>query len=289
MKKIGLLLLVAFCIHITPLDAQPKKKKPEIGIVQDLENDSILYASGYRDLMESISKCFSPRSVSEDQFQENLKKIKKLRMNLFAVNIFMPGDLKLVGPEVNEENILSYAEKVFQRCQAAGVKKITWGSGGARRVPDGFDLVKAKEQFIVVARKVAELAKKYNIVLALENLNSTETNFINTVKEAFDVVKKVNQPNFMLCADIYHMLKEDEPPAIIADTKKYLIHVEIAEEENRAPPGSKGEDFREYLKVLKKIGYTDKIILECRFQNVAEQAARARVYLQNQIDEVYGK
>jgi hydroxypyruvate isomerase len=73
---------------------------------------------------------------------------------------------------------------------------IIWGSGGSRRLPDGVDHTKATEQFVSIAQKVAELAKKYSITLVLENLNSTETNFITTAHEAYLIVKKVDHPNF---------------------------------------------------------------------------------------------
>lgn len=287
MKHIFLLILMAYWIN--PALAQRNDKKPEIGIAQDFQNDSLLHANGYRFLVESIAKCISPKSVSEQQFLDNVKAFKKLKLNIYAVNIFFPGDLKLVGPEVNEEAILSHARSVFQRCNTAGVKMVIWGSGGARRVPEGFDLGKAKEQFVSIARKVAALAKQYKIMVALENLNSTETNFITTVEMAYQIVQKVNHPNLRLCVDIYHMLMEGEPPSVINQTKKYLIHCDIAEKENRAPPGVKGDDFREYLKALRNVGYSGKIVLECRWQDLAMQAGPARENLQRQIDDVYAK
>src|SRR6478752_614048 len=173
-------LIAIFCLCLPAFTSSVYKStvKPEIGIVQDYENDSLLHASGYKYLIESVSKCFSPIKVSDQQFEERLAAIKKLKTPLLAVNLFIPGELKVIGPAVDEAAILAYTEKVFERCKRANVTMITWGSGGSRRLPDGFDPIKAKEQFIYIARKVAEQAAKFNIVLALENLNSTETNFI---------------------------------------------------------------------------------------------------------------
>jgi len=48
-------------------------------------------------------------------------------------------------------------------------------------------------------------------------------------------------------------------------------------------------DFREYLRALKKVKYSGKIMLECRWDNLAAQAGPARLYLQKQIDEVWKK
>jgi sugar phosphate isomerase/epimerase len=264
-------------------------QKPEIGIVQNLENDSLLRASGYRYLIESTAKYFSPIKVTDQQFQEKLSSIKKLKTPLFAINLFIPGELKVVGPTVDENAILAYTEKVLQRCKSADVKMVTWGSGGSRRLPDGFDPIKAKEQFIYIARKIATQAAQYDVTLALENLNSTETNFITTLQQALDIVKQVDHPNLRLCADIYHMLKENEDPAIIDKGKGYIVHCEIAEKEKRTPPGTMGDDFRPYLRALKKINYTGKIILECRWENLALQAPLAFQEIEKQIDDEYNK
>jgi hydroxypyruvate isomerase len=75
---------------------------------------------------------------------------------------------------------------------------------------------------------MAVVAKKHTITIAIESLNSTETNFLNTLEDAADVVKSVNHPNFRLNADIYHMLKENEPPQHIIDAAKFIVYAEIA-------------------------------------------------------------
>ena len=283
-----LFLLCFLTLQVKVIEAQ-NTASPTIGIVQNIENDSLLQRYGYRYLVESVGKLISPRTVTDDQFQSNLLKIKNLRVPMYAFNIFIPGELKVVGPDVNEAAVLTYVDKVFQRCQATGVNRIIWGSGGSRRVPDGFDRTKAKEQFVSIAKKIAEKASHYNITLALENLNSTETNFITTVEEALEIVKKVDHKNLRLCVDIYHMLKEGEPPSSILKTKDYVIYCEVAEKEGRTPPGVQGDDFRPYFTALKQVGYNDKIMIECRWENVAAQGEMAFQKLRTQIQDVYGK
>ncbi len=140
-------------------------------------------------------------------------------------NVFMRGDMKLDGPNVDEQRILEHATIVFKRCEAAGVKMVVWGSGGSRRIPDGFDPAKARKQFIDIARKVSAIAKEYDIVMAFESLNSTETNFINTAEQALQLVKDVDHSNFRLNIDFYHMLMENEGPAIIEKLKIMLFIV----------------------------------------------------------------
>ncbi|MEO5977758.1 MAG: sugar phosphate isomerase/epimerase family protein [Chryseolinea sp.] len=287
MKSFAVSLM--FCCSLSVCFAQHKVKIPEIGIASELKYDSTLHAEGYHWLVESIQNCISPLKFSDAEFEKYLAIFAQMKMKIYAVNIFIPGEMKLVGPDVQEQKILDYARQVLARCKKAGIKMIVWGSGGARRVPEGFDHKKATQQFIEIAKKVSVLAKEYSITIALENLNSTETNFINRVEEALAVVQAVNHPNFRLCVDVYHMLKEAEPPAIIGKTKKYLVHCDLAERDNRTPPGVVGDDFRPYLQALYKVGYDKVIVLECRWENIAAQAVPARANLYKQLEEVYNK
>ncbi len=280
-------LICLFSAVTTLLPAQHNVVVPEIGVVQDIENDSLLRSFGYRYIIESTNKILSPRNVSDQQFKDQLQIIKKLRVPLFACNLFIPGDLKVVGPNVNKEAVLAYVEIVLQRAQQANLKMIIWGSGGSRGVPEGFDRAKAKEQFISIAKKIAALAEKHNIILAIENLNRTECNFINSVNEALDIVKAVDHKNLRLCIDLYHMAKEGESPDVIAATKKYVVYCEVAEKENRTPPGVHGDDFTPYFAALKKINYTGKIVIECRWDNIVGQGGIAYQSLRKQLDKVY--
>ena len=247
----------------------------------------MVYASGYRYIVENVVKYFSPLAVDDAAFEKNLQTFSAMKTKIYALNIFMPGDMKLVGPDVNETAIINYARGVFARCQRAGVDLIIWGSGGARRIPEGYDAAKAREQFIAIARKVAVVAREYQIRLALENLNSTETNFINTVAVALEVVKEVNHPNFRLCVDIYHMLMENEPPAIIESTRDYLIHCDIAERDGRAAPGVHGQDFIPYLRALSKVRYRKLIVLECRWTNMEAEVKQGREEVLRQLKVAY--
>lgn len=274
-------MFLLLCLAVNSLYAQPK-----IGIATQLNNDSALARSGYAFIVETVGNTVSPK-IADADFEERLTVLKNLKTPVYALNIFIPGDLKLVGPEVDEQAILNYTQNVFRRSKLAGIKLIVWGSGGARRIPEGYSREKARQEFIQVAKKVAAQAEQYEIILALENLNQQETNFITTVVEALQIVKDVNHPNFKLCADIYHMLRENEPASVLLTAKGYLIHCDIAEKENRTPPGVKGDDFREYLRVLWKIKYTGKLVLECRWNNLPMEAEAARIYLQQQVNEVW--
>lgn len=284
---IKLFSLLAACLLGGALPAQSTLPAPEIGVVTDMEQDSLVAALQFQYLLETTPKVLSPREVTDAEFQEHLRQIEGLAVPLYGCNIFIPSDLKVVGPNVDEQAVLEYVEVVLRRAQEAGLTLITWGSGGSRRVPEGFDRVTATAQFIYMAKRVAEVAARYDMLLVLENLNSSECNFINSIPEALAVVRAVDHPNFRLCVDIYHMLKDDQPASDIAGVRGYAAYCEIAERDGRTPPGVQGTDFTPYLAALRAEGYTGKIMIEARWDDLAEQGPAAYRTLRDQIDAVY--
>jgi sugar phosphate isomerase/epimerase len=262
------------------------QKLPKLGVVESLSNDSLLYASGFRLIGESVGKMLSP-TLSEADFEANLRKIKQTRCKVYLCNILFPGSIKITGPQVNEQRIMNYLDTVFYRAKRANIPLIVLGSGGSRRLPEGYDPRQAKTEFTQLCGKMATVAKKHGIMLAIEALNTTETNFINTLEEAAEIVKNVNHPNFRLNADIYHMLKENEPPQHIMDAAKWIVYVELAEKEKRTFPGVAGEDFRPYFQALKTIRYKGPIVIEGRPGDLTKEAPAAYQYLTTQLKEVY--
>jgi sugar phosphate isomerase/epimerase len=259
--------------------------QPDFGIIQGVEQDSLLYANGYRFVEENTQQKFSPLNVNREQFLAKLGQIRTARCHVYAVNVFLPGKLKLVGPSVDENAILSYADSVFRRCKEAGVQVVVLGSGEARKIPEGFDRVEAQRQFIHILKMMGPLAGAQGITVAMENLNRSETNLGNSLQEVTNYIRAVDHPNIRVTADIYHMLKEDDPPEAIRQAGKLLVHCHIAEEKERARPGKHGEDFRPYFKALRDIGFTGKIMMECGWMDLSKEAGPALRYLERQWQE----
>lgn len=258
----------------------------KVGVATSRSNDSILHAAGYSYIEESVQKLLSP-AIPEDTFRLYLAQLKQLKCPVRACNAFFPGNLRLTGPDVDEKKVLTYVEGVMKRAQAAGIGIVVLGSGVSRKLPDNYDKARATGAFIDLCRKMAVVAAPYRCVIAIENLNSTETNFVTTLAEANEVVTGVNHPNFKLTADIYHMLKENESPAILEKAGRNLVHCHIAEREKRTAPGATGDDIVPYIAALGKIGYTGTISLECRWEDMGKQATPTLEYMNRQIKAAY--
>ncbi|MBW8683773.1 sugar phosphate isomerase/epimerase family protein [Chitinophaga rhizophila] len=281
-------LLLFFATFFATMQSNAQVGVPRVGVCGSKSNDSLLHAAGYVYIEESVQKLLSP-AVPEDTFRLQLAQLRKLKCQVQACNSFFPADIRLTGPDVDEKKVLNYVNTVMARAKQADIRLIVLGSGNSRKLPDGLDKQAATAQFIDLCRKIAGVAKKYNVVVAIENLNTTETNFVTTLEEANNVVTAVAHPNFKLTADIYHMLKEHESPEMLKKASKNLVHCHIAEREKRTAPGATGNDVAPYMVALGSIGYTGRISLECRWDNLQAQSKPTMDYMQQQIKTAYNK
>lgn len=263
-----------------------KKTYIPLGIVAPIEKDSLVFASGFKMFGESVGRMISP-SLSEERFKLNLFLIKKAKCELYMCNVMFPGEMKIAGPDVIEQTVLTYAEALFSRAEQAKISIIVLGSGTARKLPENYDIKKAQTDFVLLCKKIALLAEKHHVKIALENLQTKETNFLTSVKSAAEIVRLVNHPNFKLNADIFHMRREGESPQSIIDAADLLIHCEIAENEERTLPGIKGDDFKPYLMALKRANYKGKIFIEAGKNYTPAEITMSFNFLTKQIETVY--
>jgi sugar phosphate isomerase/epimerase len=219
-------------------------------------------------------------------FQANLALAKACGLPIPVANYFLPGSLKSTGPQANHEAILNYCATAFARAKKVGIGIIVFGSSGSRSLPEGFDRSRAELQFVALLAKMAPLAKAAGVIVAVEPLNKGETNFIHTVPDGARLVEPVDHPNIRLIADLYHMLRMGEPPQHIWDARSLICHVHLAEKEERTPPGVAGDDFQPYFQVLKDAGYTGRISIECRWQDMEAQLPTAVHTLHQQLARV---
>ncbi len=257
----------------------------EIGVCTSLANHGLLQKHGYSFIEENLQGFLIPFEPHES-FISKLELLKSAGLPVKAVNVFLPGSLKSVGPDIAYDEIITYADTAFRRAEMAGIETVVFGSGGSRRIPDGFDKGEAKQQFIELLKRLGPVAAKYNVYIAIEPLNRGEVNFINTMVEGLELVKAANHPNILLLCDFFHMLREDEPADHIIQAAGYIRHVHVAEKETRTPPGIAGDDFKPYIRALKVIGYTGGISVEARWSDFEKELPIAIKALRKQVNEV---
>ena len=127
---------------------------------------------------------------------------------------------------------------------------------------EGVKRAEAEEWTIDCLRKCTKFAKEYNIKLTLEPVNRYESNFINTLNEGIEFIKRVGASNLGLLADTFHMnIEEISIYDSIVQAKDYITHVHFADS-NRWAPGCGHLDFAKIVQTLKKIDYQGYVSAE---------------------------
>ena len=196
-------------------------------------------------------------------------------------NLFLPGRPQGGGARRSTRRPRwTTCGKAFDRAAKLGLKVIVFGSGGSRKVPDGFSKDEAWKQLVDFAKRIAPEAKKRRIVVAVEPLRKQETNIINTAAEGLAWVQAVGHPNFQLMVDFYHLASEKEDPAILVKARKELRHIHIANPNGRVFPQSAEEyDYSGFFDNLRKIKYQGGISVEGRAKDFDVEAPKALAFL----------
>ena len=208
----------------------------------------------------------------EDAFLAALKE-HTAALPFEAVNCFVPGELKITGPDVNQSALQKYVTIAFERAEKASVKTIVFGSGGARQIPDGFDRDRAHGQLVWFCSMLAPIAHRHGVTVVVEPLNKQECNVLNAVGECAALVREVSQPGLRLLVDAYHLLRDKDSYDDIAANGDIFAHVHIATEAKRLAPNSEPCDFAPFFEALAKGGYNGRVSIEAKLPESVEELA----------------
>ena len=241
----------------------------KVGYCTTLKNAEAAKAAGFDYVELSATEV---AALTDAEFDAAAARLKQAGVSTPTANLFVPQTIKVVGPDVNVEQQTAHVKKVMSRLSALGVEVLVFGSGGARRVPDGFARDAAFKQLVDFSRRAAQEARPYGITVTIEPLRTQETNIINTAAEGLDLVNAVNDPNFQLMIDFYHLASEHEDPAIVLKAKDHIRHIHMANPEGRVFPQKWDEyDYAPFFANLKAIGYDKRISMEGSTTDLAVQ------------------
>lgn len=131
------------------------------------------------------------------------------------------------------------------------------GSIGSRDKND------AEALFLELMNKVADYAEKRGVTIILEPVNRYEIDYINTLDEGTELVRKMGRENFALMPDVFHMnIEDDNIGESLIRNKDAIKYVHLADS-NRQSPGKGHMPWAEIFSALRKIGYNGWCTLEC--------------------------
>lgn len=230
---------------------------------EPLANAQLIIESGMDFIEPGLAKI---AAMTTEDFELAASGIKEKNIQVKSANWFLPADLKVVGPNADDEKSKSFLEHALQRAATLGARAVVFGSPGSRTIPDSFSAEMARQQLINFCQLAADVIKDHGwqIRIALEHVNHTETNFINTFAQALSVAREVDRPEIGLAADFYHFAMESEDMGVMRDAGDLICAVQLADPNGRCFPGPDAEipGLDQFLKILDEIGYRGGVSVE---------------------------
>lgn len=258
---------------------------PLFGYCAPASESALARQQGWDFVEENVQK-FLQGEATDDAWN-GVKEQRAAALPVVAANCLVPGHLKIVGPEVNAEALKTYMSRVIPRAETTNIRRLVFGSGAARNVPEGFDRAKAKQQITDFLKMAAPILQQHEVMIVIEPLNRSECNIINSVAEGMEYVRAVNHPNIKCLVDSYHFWLENEDLRNILDAGTDLRHVHVADKEGRVAPGESGtSNYRPFFGALKKVGYAGLISVEGRLgENWEKRGSVVLEFLKNEWKE----
>ena len=162
-----------------------------------------------------------------------------------------------------------YVMQCIDMCHLLGGKKLNiclFADDKLASIDRNHQVISEQEKLPVIQRVLpilSELARYANdrgIQTLLEPLNRYSTPYCTTAADAVRIAQKINQDNFGVLLDTFHMnIEEDSFENAIISTEGLLHHTHFADN-NRKMPGLGHIDFKTIMKALNRIGYNSEYI-----------------------------
>jgi sugar phosphate isomerase/epimerase len=218
--------------------------------------------AGFDYVEASVPNLVRP-SDPEEAFEETLAAYRAAGLPIESANLFLPRKLRCTGPDaVPQDRIAEYAETVCRRLAAAGVPILVFGSGGARKLPEGWPKEEADGQFVALLSRIGPIAERHGVKIAVEPLARVECNYLNTVDEGAALARASGSPAVGVLADCYHWARNGEGAETILAAKDRLIHAHLDTMPNRKAPGVEPYDFVPFFRALVDAGYDGRVTIE---------------------------
>lgn len=128
-------------------------------------------------------------------------------------------------------------------------------------------------------RDIAKIAGDSGITIGVEPLNRFESDMINLVEQAVDLIDEVGSPVYKIHIDTFHgNIEEKSIPATIRKLGKGMLGHFHACENDRGIPGTGHQDWAGISAALKEIEYDGAVVIESFTPGAVEIAKAASIW-----------
>lgn len=178
-----------------------------------------------------------------------------------------------------------YLCRLVDLCHSLGGRIMVFGSPQQRNLPPDVDKATGLAYAAEVFGEVCLLAEAADVVIALEPLAPSETNFLTSAAEARVLIEMVSHPNLRLHLDAKAMAEEALPmDELVRRNADLLTHVHV-NDVNRLGPGMGRLDLRPLLGALVDVGYNGFLSVEIFDMSIGPERVmeESRAYLARQL------
>jgi len=162
---------------------------------------------------------------------------------------------------------------------------MVFGSPFQRSTTGGLTREQATRNYIDGLTAVAPQAQDRGVRILVEALPAAQSNVVQTLAEAVDIVREINSPAIRTMFDVHNAVDEQEPHATLVDRYfEFIEHVHVNELDGKHC-GAGDYDFKPVLAMLERRNYKGWVSLEAfDFAPGAERLANESLrHLESQI------
>jgi sugar phosphate isomerase/epimerase len=211
-------------------------------------------------------------------FDEAKRELAECPISTAAFNMFLPQDMRVVGPDTDDDRLRTYLGRASDLMSSAGADIVVFGSGWARNVPDDWERARGEDQFLRTLSWCADVLHGTGTTLVIEPLNRKESNIVNSVADGVRFAQQVNRAEIRVLADFYHMDEEQEPLETLNANGAWLSHIHVADT-GRRNPGTGSYDYDRFFDQLKNANYTGMISAECNIEHPTTDMRHSLAFL----------
>ncbi|MHC6231963.1 hydroxypyruvate isomerase family protein [Arthrobacter sp. MMS24-T111] len=162
---------------------------------------------------------------------------------------------QITDPTLHDEYLVGVRQSL-EVAKRLGARYLVVVAG--QEIP-GLDRAHQHSAVVSVLSRAATLMEGSDVTLLLENLNSRVDHvgtYLDSTREALDIVREVGSTHLRLLLDAYHALVMGEDLAKeIGEDIDLVAHVQVADAPGRHEPGTGDLDWEAQFRLLRKLGY----------------------------------
>ena len=177
-----------------------------------------------------------------------------------------PAGLSINSKDLStRQRTIDVMRSLIELCAELGGRVLVHGSPMQRRIEDGDDPKDARARAMETFAAVRDEAEAARIVYCVEPLGVSETNFINTVNEAVELVKEIGSPAFRTMIDT-KASRESETQSVAELIRLWhpegmIGHVQV-NDRNKRGPGQGDDEFSSVFAALEEVAYQGAVSVE---------------------------